>query len=87
MIAHPLGGNGRLAFEGADFEEFVERAEANDGCDQQDHAEHYQDNAKRACDDPTNIEIDKQNSDDGTDEAVNIGHIAFHIKISFGLNG
>lgn len=76
-----------LAFTCAKFEKRIYRAEAKNGCDQQDHAEHYQDNAKRACDDPTNIEIDKQNSDDGTDEAVNIGHIAFHIKISFGLNG
>ena len=71
-----------LAFTCAKFEKRIYRAEAYDGCYQQNNAEHYQDNAKRACDDPANIKIDKQNSDDGTDEAVNIGHITFHKKTS-----
>ena len=44
-----------LAFTCAKFEKCIYRAEAKDGCDQQDHAEYYQDNAKRACDQPTNI--------------------------------
>jgi len=82
MITHPLGGNGCLAFEGADFEECVERAEANDGCYQEDRTQHYQDNTKNTCDESTKIKISNQSSEDGTDDAVEIGNIVFHRKIS-----
>ena len=71
-----------LAFKGADFEGNIKRAESNDGCQQEDCAEHNQDNTKYACDNSAKIQVGKQGSDDDTDNAVRVGHIAFHGKIS-----
>jgi hypothetical protein len=72
-----------LAFKGADFEGNVKRAEGNDGSQQEDRAEYNQDNTEHGCDDTAKIQISKQGSDDDTDNAVKVGHIAFHRKISF----
>jgi len=62
----------------AQLEEQVKRAESHNGCKREDHGNDEKYNAECACYDAAEIQIGEQNCEQGTDDSVGIGHVAFH---------
>jgi hypothetical protein len=67
-----------LTFVCAEFEQPVERAEGNDGCDEEDRPEDDQHEAECPADNPAKIQIGEQGGEDNSNDAIHVGHIAFH---------
>ena len=67
-----------LAFICADFEGRIEWAESDEGGEKEYCAENDKDNAENTGYDTAKIQIGEQCSDDDTDDAIDIGHIAIH---------
>lgn len=63
---------------GAEFEGQVERAESDDAGRQENDCQHEQDDAQRAGNNSTKIQVGKQGGDDDADDAVGSSHVLFH---------
>lgn len=85
MISHPLlkGVVIELAFIGTEFEGGVQRAEGDDGSEQEDTAQDEQHDAEGAGDDAAEVQVSENRGEDDPDDAVEVGHVAFHFKISW----
>ena len=86
MISHPLRDRQiGLAFECAEFEHGIDRAERNNRRQHKHPAKHHEHDPQPAGHDASKIQIGEQSSDHDPDDTISIGHIAFHLKISFDL--
>jgi hypothetical protein len=74
-----------LSFVCAEPERRIQRAESQDGRQEEYGAKHEQDDPESAGDDASKIEVGKQGGDQDSDSAVGVGHVAFHCEISFGI--
>ena len=84
MISHPLSVLLlRLALQGAEFEECIQRAKTDDGGQHEHRSEHEQYDAQRAGDNPTKIQVGEQRGNNNTDNTIKSGKIGFHIEFSF----
>ena len=64
----------------AEFERGVKRAECHDCCEQEHRAENNEHNSEGSGDDAAKVQISEHGGEHDTDDAISIGHIAFHSK-------